>query len=509
MRYQQPQSPTLLDASNPIAARVIGGCVPGVFSLRNGGASSVKSLGLNPWGVGSAGGSGNYATAAAAEVLKGRAAGASASNRDITFVFAGTVTSNNTIWFYDGQSDGGSSWWFKTDASGNLSASYGQSSNIAGTVPIPTGFVVLICHGGTNGGQVARTWVNGVEYAGTAATDSWPGSPAFTGMFGSSAFPTGNTFSGVGNLAVALRGNITSAEAKELTNNLWQLFEDADEDAIFLAPLASGSTGTSATTNANDTSSASGTTTITGTSAKTNANDTSSASGTTTVVGSSATTNAADTSSASGSVGNACTGTVAVTNAADTSSAAGTTTVKGSSARTNANDSSAASGTTTVLGTVAATNSADTSTAAGYVGSITGTAAATNLNDTALARGVGPSVDGGGGHLVHGWQRRKTRKQIEEERIALGIIPAPVAKIAEKIAAKAIQKAVEQREPDVLAWVAEREQQATYARQMRTEMARQNQAWDRAYERLIQLAIEERIQNDRDNEEDEVLLLLL
>ena len=241
MRYQQPQSPTLLDASNPIASRVIGGCVPDVFSLRNGGASSVKSLGLNPWGVGSAGGSGNYATAAAAEVLKGRAAGASASNRDITFVFAGTVTSNNTIWFYDGQSDGVSSWWFKTDASGNLSASYGQSSNIAGTVPIPTGFVVLICHGGTNGGQVARTWVNGVEYAGTAATDSWPDSPAFTGMFGSSAFPTSNTFSGVGNLAVALRGNITSAEAKGLTNNLWQLFEDADEDAIFLAPLAGGS----------------------------------------------------------------------------------------------------------------------------------------------------------------------------------------------------------------------------------------------------------------------------
>ena len=277
---------------------------------------------------------------------------------------------------------------------------------------------------------------------------------------------------------------------------------------IFIPAAGGGATGTSATTNASDTSSAIGTTEVTGALARTNANDTSSASGTTTVVGTSATTNANDTSNASGSVGNACTGTVAVTNANDTSSASGTTTVTGTSAKTNANDSSAASGTTTVVGAAAATNAADTSTAAGYVGGITGTAAATNRNDTALARGVGPSVEGGGGHLVHGWQRRKTRKQIDEERIALGIIPAPVAKIAEKIARKAIRKAEEQSAPDVLAWAALQEQQATYERQMRAEMARQNQVWEAAYTRLIKIAIEEKLQALRDDEESAILLLL-
>lgn len=85
---------------------------------------------------------------------------------------------------------------------------------------------------------------------------------------------------------------------------------------------ASGVTGTSATTNANDTSSASGTTTIVGTSASTNANDTSSASGTTTVLGASSTTNANDVSAASGTTTIVCVG--ATTNANDTSDASGT-----------------------------------------------------------------------------------------------------------------------------------------------------------------------------------------
>lgn len=111
----------------------------------------------------------------------------------------------------------------------------------------------------------------------------------------------------------------------------------------------------------------------TGTSATTNANDTSAASGTTTVVGTSATTNAADTSSASGSVGSA---------------------VSGSAATTNANDTAAAAGTTTVTGTAATTNAADTSAAAGWAGTVTGEVAATNANDYATAIGiVGIAID--------------------------------------------------------------------------------------------------------------------
>lgn len=164
---------------------------------------------------------------------------------------------------------------------------------------------------------------------------------------------------------------------------------------LLLEDAASGTpTGTSATTNAADTSSASGTTTVVGTSARTNANDTSTASGTTTVVGTSATTNAADTSSASGTVGGGAgvSGTSATTNANDTSSASGTTTVVGTSATTNAADTSTASGTTTVTGTSTTTNANDTATASGAAGSITGTSATTNANDVASASGSGGPV---------------------------------------------------------------------------------------------------------------------
>jgi hypothetical protein len=83
-----------------------------------------------------------------------------------------------------------------------------------------------------------------------------------------------------------------------------------------------GVTGTVAYTNANDTSAATGTTTIVGTLARTNANDTSAASGTTTITGTLATTNANDSVVASGSAG-AITGTVAYTNNDDTAAAVG------------------------------------------------------------------------------------------------------------------------------------------------------------------------------------------
>lgn len=168
----------------------------------------------------------------------------------------------------------------------------------------------------------------------------------------------------------------------------------------------SGSTGTLAKTNANDTSAASGTTTILGTLAKTNANDTSVASGTTTVTGTLAKTNANDTVVASGSTGQA-TGTVAYTNANDTSVAAGTTTVIGTLSKTNANDSVVASG---------------------VAGIVSGTLAYTNNNDTVVASGSTPSSsvfgrDGLGGDDVpyrksphKGWDKAewKRRKQFED-----------------------------------------------------------------------------------------------
>jgi hypothetical protein len=111
------------------------------------------------------------------------------------------------------------------------------------------------------------------------------------------------------------------------------------------AAATAGSTGTSATTNANDTSAASGTTTVVGTLAKTNANDTSAATGTTTIIGTLARTNANDTATASGTVGSSgSSGSAATTNANDASAASGTTTIKGTAAVTNANDTASASG---------------------------------------------------------------------------------------------------------------------------------------------------------------------
>lgn len=126
--------------------------------------------------------------------------------------------------------------------------------------------------------------------------------------------------------------------------------------------------GTLAVTNVNDTSAASGTTTILSTLAVTNVNDTSAAQGTTIVVGSLATTNANDTLSANGSVGSAVGGSAAITNQNDTLAASGTTTILGILARTNTNDTSAISATTTVTGTVAITNQNDTLSAGGTVG---------------------------------------------------------------------------------------------------------------------------------------------
>lgn len=133
-------------------------------------------------------------------------------------------------------------------------------------------------------------------------------------------------------------------------------------------PVSAGTSGTVAYTNANDSVSASGTTTVTGSLSRTNTNDSVSAAGTTTVVGTLAYTNSNDSVSASGSVGSDVTGTVAYTNANDTVAASGTTTVTGSLARTNASDTLAASGTTTVLGTVSYTNSNDSISASGSSG---------------------------------------------------------------------------------------------------------------------------------------------
>jgi len=205
------------------------------------------------------------------------------------------------------------------------------------------------------------------------------------------------------NIAGNVRGGIgVYAENLTVTFDSWRA-----ED------LTSGVSGSSATTNANDTSSASGTTTVTGASARTAGNDSASAAGTTTVLGTAARTNADDTGSASGSVGGAVSGTAAVTAADDTA---------------------AASGTTAVTGAVSATAGNDTATASGAAGAVSGSAAATGGDDTASAAGATA-----GGQQAGGWGQSRNRKprdytpsaeQIHAERVRLGILPAEEAPAA-------------------------------------------------------------------------------
>lgn len=159
---------------------------------------------------------------------------------------------------------------------------------------------------------------------------------------------------------------------------------------------------------------------VTGTVAYTNANDTSAASGTTTVVGTLSTTNANDSCAASGSVGGG---------------------VSGSVAYTNANDTSAASGTTTVVGTLARTNANDTAAASGFAGIVSGTVAYTNANDTAQASGTAAGSESGfqgtnGAFFpLKANKKRETAEEKRLRRIAQGIekpedpTPLPVPKV--------------------------------------------------------------------------------
>lgn len=155
----------------------------------------------------------------------------------------------------------------------------------------------------------------------------------------------------------------------------------------FIEEVVVGITGTSTTTNAADTQSASGTLENAGTSTTTNAADTQAATGVVGVSGSSATTNAPDTQSAVGELTNS--GTSATTNAADTQSASGIvgTAIVGTSITTNAPDTQAASGELSVIGSSTPFNAPDTQSANGELTN-SGSSATTNAADTQAAAGI-------------------------------------------------------------------------------------------------------------------------
>ena len=254
--------------------------------------------------------------------------------------------------------------------------------------------------GGTYDGTNGRGYHNGVKTVGPTAGTA-PNTTARLVLNSTSQTADPSEKSGLYKFYAVLYWPfaLSDAEMAEVHNRLWAYAFAPQTIPVPVSAGGGGTTGTAATTNANDTPSASGTTTVTGTSSKTNANDTSSASGTTTVVGTSAKTNANDASSASGTT--TVIGTLAKTNADDTSAASGTVGSSGTTgtvAATNANDTAAASGTTKIVGTLSTTNANDAATASGVAGAVSGTVAVTNANDTASAVGdAGAPVASGAG----------------------------------------------------------------------------------------------------------------
>lgn len=368
-------------------------------------------------------------------------------------------------------------------SSGNILAGGGgmADTTVGANQPLNT---LAVTHTGTSG---VLSLNGGTDSSVTATSTTYSGAQTY--RVGATLTAGGLLAAGSYIVFAAIWQRVLSRDERLWLQQYWPLL--LRQEPIWLPLTASGITGTSATTNANDTSNASGTTTVVGSSATANANDTSAANGTTTIVGTSATTNANDTSAASGSVGGAVTGTSATTNANDTSSASGTTTIVGASATTNAddtssasgtvgggvigtsdttnaNDTSAASGTTTVTGSSATTNANDTSEAAGWAGTVTGTSATANANDISAASGTAgggyspPSqrtaFGGGGRELREIFDKPKKREERTRpegettselindlvgktlaEKKASATIPIPAAKPVPKRVAEAAQ----------------------------------------------------------------------
>lgn len=268
---------------------------------------------------------------------------------------------------------------------------------------------------------------------------------------------------------------------------------------------ASGVTGTSATTDANDVSTASGTTTIVGSSATTDAGDVSTALGTTTVTGASSTTEQSDVSTASGSAGS-ITGTSATTDADDVSAASGTTAVVGSSATTEADDVNTASGTTTVSGSSATTDEDDTNGATGTT-TVTGSSATTDADDVSTASGeVGPLPETGTVGVPGRWRKYSVRINGTLFRGSYDEIQQLIRQIAEMQAAEAAKAAIEQAKKP-------RPAPSLRVQPVKNELASKplvleyNQAYTAYLE--LEMALEQAKRVRRMRDEEEMLVMLL
>lgn len=459
-RGTQPVAPVRVDWGNPITRGLLVAAVPSILrELVTGKALTPVSSPIvqeTPSGrAGRSDGAASYygcdiptvtLTSAFTIMWLGRASGtpgldtrsfcvaSSASNNPLAMinVSASTATKMRTFW---------------RDDAGNFPASLPDSNAVAFQTGRPKMLALRVPDMGAANTGAATLFIDGVQDVTSAQYTSTTLTVNRVGVGCLYRAAAGSFFAGDSVVGFFWNRALTDTEIQAVTRNPWALFEPARRKRRGFAASAGGASGTSATTNANDTSSASGTTTVTGTSAKTNANDTSSAAGTTTVMGASATTNADDTSSASGSVGSAVSGSSATTNANDAGAATGTTTVTGTSARTNANDAAAAAGTTTVLGTLARTNANDTASASGVAGAVTGTAAATNADDTSAASGSGGTARPAQGAGKPSRNRRPRVVEIDGEDFVVNSEEEAIALLdqardqAKQLAATAVKRA--------------------------------------------------------------------
>lgn len=209
------------------------------------------------------------------------------------------------------------------------------------------------------------------------------------------------------------------AVASGTTGNVSATATISDFEKAFLGVLAvasSGTTGTVAATQADNTSSASGTVAnpITGTASPTQSNNTASASGVLGYTGTIAVTQAANTSTASGSL--IFTGTVSVTQASNTASATGKLGYTGTVAAIQAANTSSASGTVAssgFSGSVAVTQASQTSNTSGVL-KYSGTVTVVQAGNTAAATGI------------LGYTGTLARTQANQTATATGVVANPV-----------------------------------------------------------------------------------
>lgn len=120
-----------------------------------------------------------------------------------------------------------------------------------------------------------------------------------------------------------------------------------------------------------------------------------------------------------------------------------------------------------------------------------------------------------------GWRfpepKRKTREEVEQERIELGIIPAPVEKVIAKAAKRVIARARQQdastQAPDPIRYLQEHQaqQRAILAQDLKKQRIEADAALQRTCMILLSLEIEAQIfrQIEQDREDEQIVMLLM